>query len=63
MNRSFLIVLIPGVLLALGYLALFRYAGLPPGYGRLAVAMIVFFGGIWLLGRRSKKKADSAGGN
>jgi hypothetical protein len=51
MNKSLLIVLIPAL----------RMMGLPPGYGRLAVAMILFFAAIFLLARRSAKKAKSAG--
>jgi hypothetical protein len=63
MNRGFLIILIPAVLVALGYIVVFRYIGVTPGYGRLAGAMIVFFGGIWWLGRRNKKNSSSAGTN
>jgi hypothetical protein len=57
MNRGFLIILIPAFLVAIGYILIFRYMGEAPGYGRLAGTMIVFSGGIWWLGRRSKKKA------
>lgn len=60
MNRGFLIMLIPAVLVAIGYLIVFRFIGVTPGYVRLTGAMIVFFGGIWWLGRRSKKKIGSA---
>jgi hypothetical protein len=63
MNRGFLIILVPALLLALGYMAVFRYIGVTPGYGRLVVATIIFFGGIWWLGRRSKKNSSSAGTN
>jgi hypothetical protein len=63
MNRGFLIILVPAFLVALGYILIFRYMGVTPGYGRLAGAMIVFFGGVWWLGRRNKKKAISAGSN
>ena len=61
MNRGFLIILIPAVLVALGYLAIFHYVGITPQWGRLAGATVVFFGGIWWLGRRQKKKAGTAG--
>jgi hypothetical protein len=61
MNKSLLIVLIPALLVAAGYVVVLRMMGLPPGYGRLAVAMILFFGAIFLLARRSAKKAKSAG--
>jgi hypothetical protein len=60
MNRGFLIILIPAFLVAAGYILIFRYLGVAPGYGRLAGAMIVFFGGIWWLGRRNKKKTAAA---
>ena len=63
MNRGFLIILIPAVLVALGYLVVFRYIGVTSGYGRLAAAMIVFVGGIWWLGRRNRKNSSSAGTN
>jgi len=60
MNRGFLIILIPAVLVAIGYLIVFRCIGVTPGYARLMGAMIVFFGGIWWLSRRGKKKTSSA---
>ena len=59
MNRGFLIILVPALLVAAGYIAIFRYMGVAPGYGRLAGAMVLFFGGIWWLGRRQKKKAGA----
>jgi hypothetical protein len=63
MNRGFLIILIPALLVALGYIVVFRYIGLSPEYGRLAGAAIVFFAGIWWLGRRNKRKATSTDSN
>jgi len=63
MNRGFLIILIPALLVALGYIVVFRYIGVTPGYRRLAGAMIVFFGGIWWFGRRNKRNSGSAGSN
>ena len=63
MNRGFLIILIPAFLVATGYILIFRYMGVTPGYGRLAGAMMVFFGGIWWLGRRNKKKTATAKSN
>jgi hypothetical protein len=38
--------MIPGFLVAIGYIVIFRYLGVTPGYVRLAGAMIVFFGGM-----------------
>ena len=63
MNRGFLIILIPAVLVAIGYLIVFRCIGVTPGYARLMGAMIVFFGGMWWLGRRNKKATDPAKSN
>ena len=56
MNRGFLIILIPAFLVASGYIVIFRYVGVTPGYVRLAGAMMVFFGGMWWLGRRNRSK-------
>jgi hypothetical protein len=62
MNSGFLIILIPAFLLATGYIVIFRYMGVTPGYGRLAVAMMAFFGGMWWLGRRTRKSSSAASG-
>jgi hypothetical protein len=56
MNRSLLIILVPAVLVAGGYIVVLRQMGAAPGYPRLAVAVALFFGGTWWLGRRSAKK-------
>jgi hypothetical protein len=60
MNRSFLIILIPALIVAAGYIVVLRMMGVAPGYPRLAVAMILFFGGIYWLSRRSGKKAKTS---
>jgi hypothetical protein len=57
MIRSFTIVMIPVLLVALGYVLVLRHMGFPPGYPRLIVAMALFFGMIWWLGRRTTRKA------
>jgi hypothetical protein len=59
MNRSFLIIMIPVMMVALGYILVLRYMGFAPGYPRLIVAVAVFFGAIWGLSRRTGGKADS----
>jgi len=59
MNRGLLIILIPAILVALGYIVVIRFLGVTPGYGRLVGAMMVFFAGIWWLGRCAKRKASS----
>jgi flagellar biosynthesis component FlhA len=59
MNRSLYIILIPALLVAAGYIVVLRLMGIAPGYPRLIVAMILFFGGIYWLSRRSGKRAKS----
>ncbi len=59
MNRSFYIIMVPVLLVALGYILVFRHMGIAPGYPRLIVAMVVFFGAIWWLGRKTARKAGS----
>jgi hypothetical protein len=61
MNRSILIILIPALLVAAGYIVVLRMMGVAPGYPRLVIAMILFFGGISWLSKRSGKKANSGG--
>jgi hypothetical protein len=59
MNRSFLIVMIPALLVAAGYIVVLRYMGFSPGYPRLIIAMTLFFGAIYWLSRKQKAKAQS----
>ena len=59
MNRSFFIIMVPVLLVALGYVLVFRHIGIAPGYPRLIVAMALFFGAIWWLGRKAARKAGS----
>ena len=56
MNRSIFIIFLPPLLIAAGYIIVLRMMGIPPGYPRLIGAMILFFGGIYWLSRRSAKK-------
>ena len=59
MNKSFFIILVPALLVAAGYIVVLRMMGIPPGYPRLIVAMVLFFGGIYWLSKHSGKKAKS----
>jgi hypothetical protein len=59
MNRSILIILIPALLVAAGYVFVLRYMGFAPGYPRLIVAMTLFFGAIYWLSRRNTRKAGA----
>jgi hypothetical protein len=61
MNSSLFIILIPALLVAAGYILVLHFMGIPPGYPRLVIAMVLFFGGIYWLSRRSGKKAKSTG--
>jgi choline-glycine betaine transporter len=59
MNRAFLIIVIPALLVATGYLVVLKYMGIAPGYPRLVIAVVVFFGMIYRLSRRSGREANS----
>jgi hypothetical protein len=61
MNRSILIIMVPALLVAVGYVVVLRMMGFAPGYPRLIIAMVLFFGGIYWLSKRSGKKANSSG--
>jgi len=51
--------MVPVLLVALGYILVFRHMGIAPGYPRLIVAMAVFFGAICWLARKTPRKAGS----
>jgi hypothetical protein len=59
MNRSFFIILVPALLVAAGYIVVLRYMGIAPGYLRLLVTMVLFFGMIYWLSRRSGRNENS----
>lgn len=60
MNRAFLIILVPAILVALGYILVFRFLGLAPGYVRLIVAGVIFLAAAyWLWPERRRSKAKS----
>jgi uncharacterized membrane protein len=58
-NRAFLIIMIPALLVAAGYILVFRMMGISPGYARLVIAIAAFFGMIYWLSRRRGPKANS----
>jgi len=60
MNRALLIIMIPALLVAAGYIVVLRTMGIAPGYPRLVVAMTFFFGAIYWFWRHSKRKANSS---
>ena len=59
MNRAFFIVMLPALLVAAGYIVVLRYMGIAPGYPRLVVVIVLFFGMIYWLSLRSGRKANS----
>jgi membrane protein DedA with SNARE-associated domain len=61
-NRAFLIIMIPSLLVAAGYIVVLRTMGIAPGYSRLVIAMIFFFGTIYWFSRRTGRKVNSSRG-
>ena len=59
MNRALYIIVVPLLLVAIGYSFVFRYIGLAPGYPRLLVSLSLFFAAIWWLTRRAASKPKS----
>ena len=58
MNRALLIILIPAILVALGYILVFRLMGLSPGYPRFIVGGLVFVtAAYWLWPRKANSGA------
>jgi type III secretory pathway component EscV len=60
MNRALIIILIPALLVAAGYVIVLREMGFAPGYPRLIAALALFFGVLYWLSRKSARKADSS---
>jgi len=60
MNRAFVIIFIPVLLVAIGYVVVFRFIGIAPGYPRLILLMALFFGAMYWLSRRNAQKPDSS---
>lgn len=60
MNRAFLIILIPVILVAAGYVVVFRFMEISPGYPRLVVLVGIFSGAIYWLARRQARKPETS---
>jgi ABC-type spermidine/putrescine transport system permease subunit II len=60
MNRPLYIIVVPVLLVALGYIFVFRHIGLALGYPRLIVSLTVFFTAAWWLMRRAARKPKSS---
>lgn len=59
MNRAFLIILIPAILVIAGYSVVLRMMGFAPGYSRLLIAAVLVLGAICWLSRKASRGADS----
>ena len=55
MNRAIYIILVPALLVAVGYVFVFRAMGVAPAYGRLSFALVLFVAGLWWVGKRRKE--------
>jgi uncharacterized membrane protein len=52
MNRAFLIIFIPAILVVIGYILVLRSMGIAPGYLRLIILGAVFLAAVYWLSRR-----------
>jgi ABC-type spermidine/putrescine transport system permease subunit II len=58
MNRSFLIVILPAIAVALGYLLMFHWLGLVLEPFRFVMAAIVAVAAVLFVQRRQRRKAS-----
>lgn len=62
MNRAYLIIFVPALLVALGYILVLRSMGFEPGYARLLAVAGIFAAAIcWLAKRTARKKKKDLG--
>lgn len=60
MNRAFYIILIPVVLVAIGYVFVFEFSGgTPPAYWRLILPFAFVGGALWWFGQAATRKQSS----
>jgi len=57
MNLAITMILVPALLVALGYVLVLRALGLAPGYLRLVLFLALFCAGMFWLSKRSEKGA------
>lgn len=60
MNRGLAIIVVPALLVALGYVLVLREIGIAPEYGRLAAVAGAFLIGLCWIDRRTRSKSRSA---
>jgi hypothetical protein len=59
MNRAFFIILVPVLLVLIGYMVVFRsMGGVPPPYWRVIVPVALLGGALWWVGRGKGRRAD-----
>jgi hypothetical protein len=59
MNRAFLIILIPAILVIAGYMVVLRSMGVAPGYSRILIAAVILLGSMYWLSRKSPRGVNS----
>ena len=60
MNRALVIILVPAILVALGYVLVFRFLGISPGYLRFILGGAVFVAAAYWLWPKRPKGAQKA---
>jgi ABC-type spermidine/putrescine transport system permease subunit II len=60
MNRALVIILVPAVLVALGYVLVFRFLGISPGYLRFILGGAVFLAAAYWLWPKKPRGAQKA---
>ena len=60
MNRAFLIILVPAILVATGYVLVFRFLGLSLGYLRFILGGAVFLAAAYWLWPKRPRGAQKA---
>lgn len=61
MNRALVIILIPAILVAMGYILVFRFLGLSPGYLRLVLPGALFLAAAYWLWPRKARQENKGG--
>ena len=60
MNRAIVIILVPAILVALGYVLVFRFLGISPGYLRFILGGAVFLAAAYWLWPKRPRGAQKA---
>ena len=56
MNRAYLIILVPAVLVSIGYVVVFRAMGVSPAYWILIFPAAILGGATWWLAKKREAK-------